>query len=115
MLDILRRLDYTNNTVVICRMIPEWRNNLMDSHKIQLHNIDFEDFIKAIDNCKGDVYLETEDGDVLNLKSRLCQMIGLATILKHSEVGEATVRCTNPDDETALFRYNLYGEMPEKK
>ena len=42
-------------------------------------------------------------------------MIGLSTILKHGEIGEATVRCTNPEDETALFRYNLYGEMPDKK
>ncbi len=87
----------------------------MDNGKIQLHNIDFEKFIKAIDNCKGDVYLETVDGDVLNLKSKLCQMIGLSTILQNTEVAEATVRCTNPDDETMLFRLNLYGETPEKE
>ena len=86
----------------------------MNPNKIQLHNINLEDFIKAVDGCKGDVYLETEDGDVLNLKSRLCQMIGIATILKSTEIGEATVRCTNQEDETALFRYNLYGEMPKK-
>lgn len=87
----------------------------MDNKRIKLHNIDFEDFVKAIDNCIGDVYLETEDGDVLNLKSKLCQMIGLSTILKNTEVAEATIRCTNPDDETRLFRFNLYGEVPEKE
>ena len=76
--------------------------------------MDFEDFIKAIDECKGDVYLETSDGDVLNLKSKLCQMIGLSTILKSTEISEATIRCANPEDETMLFRFNLYGEMPEK-
>ena len=86
----------------------------MRNDTIQLHNIDFEDFIKAIDECKGDVYLETVDGDVLNLKSKLCQIIGLSTILKNSEVTEATIRCTNPADETMLFRFNLYGEMPAK-
>ena len=85
----------------------------MDNKKIQLHHIDFGDFIKAIEECKGDVYLETEDGDVLNLKSKLCQMIGLSTILNHSEVAEATLRCTDPQDESMLFRFNLYGEMPE--
>lgn len=85
----------------------------MDNRKIQLHNIDFEDLIKAVNNCKGDVYLETEEGDVLNLKSKLCQLIGLSTILANSEVAEATIRCTNPEDETALFRFNLYGELPE--
>ena len=85
----------------------------MDSNKIQLHNLNFEDFIKAIDECKGDVYLETKDGDVLNLKSKLCQMIGLSTILNNTEVAEATVRCTNPEDETMLFRFNLYGKISE--
>lgn len=84
----------------------------MDKKNIQLHNINFEDFINAIDKCKGDVYLETKDGDVLNLKSKLCQMIGLSTILKNTEVTEATVRCANPEDETMLFRFNLYGEKP---
>ena len=84
----------------------------MDNGKIQLHNVDFDDFIKAVDECKGDVYLETKDGDVLNLKSKLCQMLGLSTILKNTEVTEATIRCTNPDDETMLFRFNLYGEIP---
>ncbi len=84
----------------------------MDNGKIQLHNVDFDDFIKAVDECKGDVYLETNDGDVLNLKSKLCQMLGLSTILKNTEVTEATIRCTNPDDETMLFRFNLYGEIP---
>ncbi|MCQ2440511.1 MAG: hypothetical protein MJ076_01255 [Clostridia bacterium] len=83
----------------------------MDNNKIQLHNIDFDDFIKAIDTCKGDVYLETKDGDVLNLKSKLCQMIGLSTILSNCEVAEATLRCANAEDETLLFRFNLYGEM----
>ena len=83
----------------------------MDNKRIKLHNIDFEDFVKVIDTCVGDVYLETDDGDVLNLKSKLCQMIGLSTILKSTEVAEATLRCTNPEDEPKLFRFNLYGEV----
>lgn len=83
-------------------------------NRIQLHNIDFNDFIKAIDECKGDVFLETNDGDVLNLKSKLCQMIGLSTILSNTEVAEANIRCTNAEDESLLFRFNLYGKMPEK-
>ena len=87
----------------------------MDKAKIELHNIDFEQFIKVIDLCKGDVYLETNEGDVLNLKSKLCQMLGLSTILASTEVESATLRCTNQDDETMLFRFNLYGEMPKEQ
>ena len=40
----------------------------MNYEKIQIHNVDFEDLIKVINKCKGDVYLETSDGDSLNLK-----------------------------------------------
>ena len=85
----------------------------MSYRKLQIHNVDFEDLIKVIDKCTGDVYLETADGDSLNLKSRLCQMLGLSTIFANTEVEEAWVRCTNQDDETMLFRFNLYGEMPK--
>ncbi len=82
---------------------------------IILHNVDFDDLIKTIDECKGDVFLETKDGDVLNLKSKLCQLIGLSTILKNSEIAEAALRCDNPQDETLLFRFNLYGEVPQEE
>lgn len=84
----------------------------MDFEKIQLHNVNLEDLVKVIDKCSGDVYLETSDGDSLNLKSRLCQMLGLSTILSNTEIGEAWVRCTNKNDESMIFRFNLYGEMP---
>ena len=80
---------------------------------IVMHDIDIADFIQTLDKCRGDVFLETDEGDVLNLKSKLCQIIGLTTILNNAEIGEATIRCTDQDDETMLFRLNLYGEMPE--
>lgn len=79
---------------------------------LKLHNLDFDEFIRALDSCKGDVFLETDEGDVLNLKSKLCQIMGIANILKNATVSEATIRCTNPEDETLLFRFNLYGEIP---
>ena len=79
-----------------------------------MHDIDIADFIKTLDACKGDVYLETNEGDVLNLKSKLCQMMGISNILKGAIINEATIRCTNMEDETLLFRFNLYREVPEK-
>lgn len=81
---------------------------------LKLHNLDFAEFIKALDACKGDVFLETSEGDILNLKSKLCQIMGIANILKGATVGEAVIRCANEDDETILFRFNLYGELPQK-
>lgn len=79
-----------------------------------MHDIDMADFIQTLDKCKGDVFLETTDGDVLNLKSKLCQMIGVANIMKGAVIKEAALRCTNPEDESLLFRFNLYKEVPGK-
>lgn len=81
---------------------------------LQVHNLDFDDFMKALDACKGDVFLETPEGDSLNLKSKLCQIMGIANILSGARVSEATLRCTNPEDESLLFRFNLYGDVPKK-
>ncbi len=80
-----------------------------------VHDVDIADFMKTLDACKGDVYLETPDGDVLNLKSKLCQFMGIANILSGAKISEAYVRCTNPEDETLLFRLNLYHEVPGDK
>lgn len=80
--------------------------------KMILHDLDVTDFIKTLDHCKGDVLLETPEGDILNLKSKLCQMAGIANILKNAVIVEAAIHCTNPEDETLLFRFNLYKEVP---
>lgn len=84
------------------------------SGTIKLHDLDFNEFIKALDLCKGDVFLETAEGDILNLKSKLCQIMGIANILSNATVSEAIIRCTNPEDETLLFRFNLYREFPNQ-
>ncbi len=79
---------------------------------IELHNVTFDDFIKVVDHCKGDVYLETEDGDSLNLKSKLCQLLGLSHLLSKTETIDTSIHCTDPEDEVLLLRLNLYGEVP---
>ncbi|MGN0114151.1 MAG: hypothetical protein ACI396_02375 [Acutalibacteraceae bacterium] len=81
--------------------------------KLKLHDIDVADFIKTVDSCKGNVFLETEEGDCLNLKSKLCQIAGLTTLIKGGIIVEAYIRCENPEDESKLFRFNLYKEVPE--
>ncbi len=78
-----------------------------------MHDIDMADFMQTLDKCKGEVFLETNEGDVLNLKSKLCQMMGIANIMKGAVIQEAALRCTNPEDESLLFRFNLYKEVPK--
>lgn len=76
----------------------------------ELHKIDFGKFIEALDQCKGNVWLVTAEGDKLNLKSRFCQLLGIAEIVKGGLVTEAKVICDDPDDDSLLFRFNLYGD-----
>lgn len=77
---------------------------------IELHKIHFEKFIEAVEQCKGNVWLVTDEGDRLNLKSRFCQLLGLAKIVEGGMVNEAKIICDDPADDSLLFRFNLYGD-----
>ncbi len=74
-----------------------------------IHNFDFNKLIEFATTAKGDVYLKTAEGDILNLKSRLTQLLALTSTIDWGNVGEAVVICKDPDDEERLFRMNLYG------
>ena len=54
------------------------------SKMIELHDIDVPGFLSVLDSCEGNVYLMTRDGDKLNLKSKLCQLIGLTPEQKNA-------------------------------
>lgn len=77
--------------------------------RVDIHDRDFKEMCEVIDTCEGNVYLVTPEGDKLNLKSKLCQLIGLGTILGHANVTNARLVCDNKEDEAKLFRFNLYG------
>ncbi len=81
---------------------------------LQIHNFDFNKLIEFASSAKGEVFLNTPDGDVLNLKSRLTQLLALSSAVDWGHIGEATITCTDPEDETHLFRLNLYGTPEEK-
>ena len=78
------------------------------SKMIELHDIDVPGFLAVLDKCVGNVYLMTRDGDKLNLKSKLCQLVGLTRLLEGGKIDEAFVICDNEEDESKLFRFNLY-------
>ena len=76
---------------------------------LELHNIDVQAFLAEIDTCEGDVYLVTNEGDRLNLKSKLCQLIGLTSLIEGGKISNAHIECQKPEDETKLFRFNIFG------
>ena len=49
---------------------------------LSLHNIDVAEFLAILDTCEGNVFLVTNEGDRLNLKSKLCQIVGLQNSLR---------------------------------
>ena len=76
---------------------------------IELHKVDVKAFISVIDTCEGDVFLVTDEGDRLNLKSKLCQLIGLTQLIEGGKISNAHLECANPDDLSKLFRFNIFG------
>ncbi len=63
-----------------------------------------------LDQCKGNVYLVTREGDHLNLKSKLSQLVGLTKLIEGGKIAQAYIICENPEDESKLFRFNLFGD-----
>lgn len=80
------------------------------SQSISMHDIDVRAFIKALDQCKGNVFLVTEENDRFNLKSKLSQLAGIMNLIEGGKMVEAKIVCDNPEDESMLFRMNLYGD-----
>ena len=78
-----------------------------------LNNVDIHSFMKALDACKGDVMLITDDNDRFNLRSKLSQIAGLVNLIEGGKLVSAKIYCTNPEDESLLFRLNLFGAAEE--
>lgn len=81
---------------------------------VQIHDFDFNKLMEFVAKAKGDVFLKTTEGDVLNLKSRLTQLMVLSGTISQGVIDEATVVCKDMDDESALFRLNLYRDGESK-
>jgi hypothetical protein len=75
-----------------------------------MHDIDVKAFIQALDQCKGKVFLVTSENDKFNLKSKLSQLAGIINLIEGGRLVEANIICENAEDESLLFRLNLFGE-----
>lgn len=83
--------------------------------RINVNNFDVSAFSEVLASCKGDVYMVTPEGDRLNLKSKLCQLIGFTRLIEGGTLAEAELVCEDPADESKLFRFNLYGKDAKEK
>ena len=80
----------------------------MAANLLELHDVDVPEFLRTLESCKGNVYLVTREGDRLNLKSKLCQLVGLTRLIEGGKIAEAFIVCENEEDESKLFRFNLF-------
>ncbi|MDO4563262.1 MAG: hypothetical protein Q4C12_05445 [Clostridia bacterium] len=79
--------------------------------KFEIHDLDVNAFIKEISNCKGQIWMTTPEGDKINLQSAFCRIVGLMSVVQGGKLSKATIECEDPDDESRLFRLNLYGKV----
>lgn len=62
-------------------------------------DVNLIDFLKEVQKCRCDVYLETEDEDKLNLKSVLSQYL-FVVLAEQSDVWEhGSIRCAEEDED----------------
>ncbi len=75
--------------------------------------LNIEAFNDALNKCKGKIELHTSEGDCLNLKSKLSQLISLNVILCGSTaLKDITIYIEDPEDANILMQY-VAGEKAE--
>ena len=82
--------------------------------EFEIHDLDVTAFVKELNNCSGQVWLITDEGDKINLMSGFCRIVGLMNILQGAKLSSAKIECENMEDESRLFRLNLYGKVEDK-
>lgn len=80
---------------------------------MNLHNLDATEFLAVLDTCEGNVFLVTHEGDRLNLKSKLSQLLGLTKLIEGGKIAEASIFCDNKNDERKMFRFNFFGDTAD--
>lgn len=69
-----------------------------------------KEFLEVIDSCSGKVELLTDDGDRLNLKSKLCQYVSLTSIFTSaSKIAQLEIVAYEPEDIKKLMDYVIRG------
>ena len=78
---------------------------------MKLNNeIEIADFLKAVNAAKGEVWLESTQGDRYNLKSTLSRYVAFGALIENHGA-ELELFCANSNDES-LF-YNFFDKHPE--
>ncbi len=72
-----------------------------------IKNID--KFFEVVDSCVGKVELVTDEGDRLNLKSKLSQYVSLANVFSDGTIKEIEIIAHEKEDIEKLMKYMVQG------
>lgn len=76
-----------------------------------LENIsNIEGLFKVIQNCVGKVELVSDEGDCINLKSRLAQYMTVAGAFSDGYLRTLRLRVEKDEDKARIFDFMLSGE-----
>lgn len=70
---------------------------------------DVDGFFNVVEDCVGRVQLITEDGDILNLKSRLSRLVAISKVFSNSEIGDLELVCAEKEDIERLMNFMMNG------
>ncbi len=70
---------------------------------------DVDKFFSVVDSCKGKVELVTGEGDRLNLKSKLSQIVSLANVFTNGEIPELELVAYEREDIDKLMNFMING------
>ncbi len=74
--------------------------------KVQnIKNVDA--FFEVINKCKGRVEMVTDEGDRLNLKSRMTQYVSLAKLFANDMIPEIELVAYEPEDVKLLVNFMI--------
>ena len=77
---------------------------------LDMQKFDVRAFNEALCACTGDVFIVTEEGDRLNLKSNLCQLIGFTHLIDGGRIEHARLEFAEEDDRKKMLRFALLRE-----
>lgn len=79
-----------------------------------LENVtNIEGLFEIINSCKGNVELVSEEGDRINLKSRLSQYLAVAGVFAKGYVRELELNVEDPEDMNKILEFIVSGESIE--
>jgi hypothetical protein len=77
---------------------------------MKIKNIkDVTRFLEVVLQCKGKVEIVTEEGDQLNLKSKLCQYVALSEMFTEAKIDDIEIVVHEPEDVNLLLEYLVRG------